>query len=213
MARTGVADHAHGHDPDRAGPGDQDVFAQHVELEGRVDGVAERVEDRLHVARDIRVMGPDVGHRQRQVLGERAGPVDADPLRVLAQVPAPRQAVAAPAADHVALAADDFADVEILDIGAGLDDLAHELVADHHRHRNRLLRPGIPDFDMNVSTANPGAQHLDEDVVDPDPRARGTSSSQRPGLASFFTSASIVSIASFSFDAVWTDHIFVFFLY
>ncbi len=148
------------------------VLAQHVELKGRVDGVAERVEDRLHVAGDVGVVGPDVGHRQRQVFGERAGTVDADPLGVLAQVPAAGQAVAAPAADDVALAADDFADVEILDVRADLDDLADELVADHHRHGDRLPGPGVPRFDVHVGAADPGAQHLDQHVVDADPGQR-----------------------------------------
>ena len=58
---------------------------------------------------DARLVVPDVGHRQRDVLGERAGPVDADALGVLAQVPAAGQAVAAAAADDVPLAADDVA--------------------------------------------------------------------------------------------------------
>ena len=154
------------------GAGDQHVLAQHVELKGRVDGVAERVEDRLHVAGDVRVVDPDVGHRQRQVLGERAGAVDADALGVLAQVPPAGQAVAAPAADHVPLAADDLADVEVLDVRADLDDLAHELVADHHRHGDRLLRPGVPRLDVHVGAADPGAQHLDQHVVDADPGHR-----------------------------------------
>ena len=146
------------------------ILAQHVELKRRVDGVAERVEDRLHVAGDIRVVSPHVGHRQRQVFGKRAGPVDADPLGVLAQMPAAGQAIAAPAANDVPFAADDLANVEILDVRARLDDLSHKLVADHHRHGNRLLCPGIPGFDMNIGTADPGAQDLDEHVVDPDPR-------------------------------------------
>ena len=46
-----------------------------------------------------------------------------------------------------------------------------ELVADHHRHRDRLLRPGVPVVDMHVGAADPGAQHLDQHVVDADPRA------------------------------------------
>ena len=119
----------------------------------------------------LRVVDPDVGHRQRQVLGERPGPIDADALGVLAQVPPAGQAVAAAAADHVPLAADDLADVEVLDVRADLDDLADELVADHHRHRDRLLRPGVPGLDVHVGAADPGAQHLDQHVVDADPRA------------------------------------------
>ena len=148
------------------------ILAQHVELKGRMHGVAERVEDCLHVARDVRVVHPDVGHRQRQVFGERAGAIDADALGVLAEVPAAGQAVSTPAADNVALAADDLADVEVLDVGADLDDLADKLVADHHRDRDCPIRPGVPRLDVNVGAADPGAQHLDEHVVDPDPGHR-----------------------------------------
>jgi hypothetical protein len=54
--------------------------------------------------------------RQGEVLGERAGAVDADALGVLAQVPTPGQAVAAPAADHVPFATDDLAGMEIVHI-------------------------------------------------------------------------------------------------
>ena len=46
----GVPHDGGGHDADRPGAGDQHVLAEHVERQGRVDGVAERVEDRLHVA-------------------------------------------------------------------------------------------------------------------------------------------------------------------
>src|SRR5581483_3331565 len=74
-----------GHDADGAGPGDEHVFAEHGEVQGGVDGVAEGVEDRLDVADgagfgigEVGVVYPDVGHRQGQVLGERAGAVDAD---------------------------------------------------------------------------------------------------------------------------------------
>ena len=95
------------------GAGDQHVLAQHGERERGVHGVAERVEDRGDVAVDAVVVVPDVGHRQREVLGERARAVDADALRVLAQVPPAGEAVAAAAADDVPLAADDVAGVEV----------------------------------------------------------------------------------------------------
>ena len=58
VARPGVPDDRRGHDADRAGAGDQHVLAQHVELKGRVHRVAERVEDRLHVARECSGRGP-----------------------------------------------------------------------------------------------------------------------------------------------------------
>ena len=79
------------------------------------------------------------------------------PLRVLAQVPAAGQAIAAAAADDVSLAADDLAGVKILDVRADLDDFADELMADDHRHRDGLLRPGVPFVDVQIGAADAGA--------------------------------------------------------
>ena len=79
-------------------PGDQHVLAEHRERERRVDRVAERIEDRRHVGVDARPVVPHVGHRQRDVLGERAVAVHAQADRVRAQVAAAREAVAAQAA-------------------------------------------------------------------------------------------------------------------
>src|SRR5262249_44445943 len=94
--------------------------------------IAERIEDGRHVTVDRWVVVPDVGHRQYEIFGEGAGPIDADTERVLAEMAAAGQAVAAPATDDVPFAADDFAGVKIGHIGTDLDDLADELVADNH---------------------------------------------------------------------------------
>ena len=124
VARAGVAHDRGRHAADRAGAGDEHVLAEHGEGERGVDGVAERVEDRGDVHVDAGPVVPDVRHRQRDELGEGAGPVHADALRVRAQVPPAGQAVAAAAADDVALAADQVAGVEVAHVGADLDDLA-----------------------------------------------------------------------------------------
>ena len=58
VARAGVPGHRRGHHADRAGAGDQHVLAEHGEGQRRVHGVAERIEDRLHVARDARGRAP-----------------------------------------------------------------------------------------------------------------------------------------------------------
>ena len=100
------------------------------------------------------------------------GPLHAEPDRVGAQVPPPGHAVAAAAADDVPLAADDVARVEVAHVRADLDDLADELVPDHERHRDRLLRPGVPRVDVEVGAADPGLPHPDQHVVDPDLRLR-----------------------------------------
>ena len=46
-----------------------------------------------------------------------------------------------------------------------LDDFAGIFMADRHRYRHGLLRPGVPVVDVHVGAADRGAMHLDEDVV------------------------------------------------
>ena len=76
--------------------------------------------------------------------------------------------LAAATADKVTFAADDIAGREVADIGTDFDDLADELVADRHRDGDSFLRPGVPVVDMEVGAADASAEHLDENVVDPD---------------------------------------------
>src|SRR5262249_49597177 len=150
---------------DRPRPGDQHVLAEHGERQGGVDGVAERVEDGGHVAVDARLVVPDVGDRQGEVLGEGPGAVDADAASGGRQVPGARQAVAAAAADDVPLAADDVAGLEVVHVGAEGDDLADELVADHHGHGDGLPGPVVPLVDVDVGAADAGPVDADEHVV------------------------------------------------
>ncbi|SPF34488.1 hypothetical protein SBA4_150005 [Candidatus Sulfopaludibacter sp. SbA4] len=166
-ARPGVPHHRRGHDADRPGAGDQHVLAQHRKGKRGVHGVAERVENGGHVQRNRFVVMPHVGHRQRDVFGERTRPVDPDPHGVGAQVAASRQAVAAAPAHHVPLAADDFAGEEIRHVRTDLHDLADEFVADRHGHRDRLLRPIVPLVNVHIGAADPRPQHLNQHVVDP----------------------------------------------
>jgi hypothetical protein len=161
-----MAHNRRGHATDRAGARDQHILAQDGECQRRVDGIAERVEDGGDLRVDPGPVVPDVRHRQGDQLGERPGAIDADTLRVGAQLPAPGHAVAAAAADHVALAAHEVAGVEVADVVSDGNDLAHELVADDERHRDRALRPGVPAVDVHVGAADSGAVHADQDVVD-----------------------------------------------
>ena len=78
------------------------------------------------------------------VLGESAGTGDADAGVVVAELPPAAFAVAAMATRDVTFARDTLADLEPDDVGAELVDLAHELVADHHRHRDRSTAPTRP---------------------------------------------------------------------
>ena len=115
VAGAGMSHDRCRHDADRAGAGDEDVLAEHPELQGRVHGIAEGVEDRGDVEVDLVGVPPGVHRGQGDVLGEGAVALDADADGVGAQVPAAGQAVAAPAADDVALAADEVADVDVGD--------------------------------------------------------------------------------------------------
>ncbi len=80
------------------------------------------------------------------------------------------------------------------DVGADLDDLAHELVADHHRHGDGLLRPGVPVVDVQVGAADAGAVHADQHVVDADRWAPGRPRARGRARGRLLTSAFMLSI-------------------
>src|SRR5689334_15436521 len=130
-----------------------------------MDCISEGIEDRGHIQIDPFVVAPDVGHGQRDVLGEGAGTIYADAAGVCAHVPASGEAVAASAADHVAFPADDVAGEEVGHVGPDRLDPAHELVTDHHGHRDGLLGPLVPVVDVDVRTADAGLEHTDQHVV------------------------------------------------
>jgi hypothetical protein len=71
-----------GHHADRSGSGNQDILAEDVKAESRMDRVPEGVEDRGDFLIDIGSVMPDVGHRQRQILGERTRAVDSNTFGV-----------------------------------------------------------------------------------------------------------------------------------
>ncbi len=167
VARTGVASDGHRHAADRAGARDEHVLSQDREGQGGVDGIAQRIEDRGDLVADAPPVVPDVGHRQRDVLRERAGTLHAEPDRVGAEVAPPGHAVPAAPADDVTLAAHPVARAEVAHVRPHVDDLADELVPDHQRHRDRPLRPRVPAVDVDVRPADPGPVDANEYVVDP----------------------------------------------
>ena len=63
-------------------------------------------------------------------------------------------------------AADNVADMEILDVVSHINDAPDEFMAYHHGNGNRFLRPGVPVVDVDVGAADTGAEDLDQDVVD-----------------------------------------------
>ena len=90
------------------------------------------------------------------------------PIEWAQQMPSSGHAVATAPTDDVSLAADDVARMEVAHVRPDVDDLADELVPDHERHGNRLLRPGVPRVDVEVGAADAGLPHPDQHVVDPD---------------------------------------------
>ena len=135
-----------------------------------MDGVAEWVEDGGDVERNSGMVAPDVGHRQRDVLGESAGAIHAHAGSMGAEMTTSGETVAASSADDVALAADDHAGLEIGDVRSDGGDLADEFVADDEGNRDGRARPVIPIVDMDIGTANACLQDADQNVVDPDGR-------------------------------------------
>jgi hypothetical protein len=85
-------------------------------------------------------------------------------------MPPAGQTVSTPPADHVPLAADDVAQVKVVNVRADFDDPPYELVPDNQRDRDRSLRPVVPVVDVHVGAADPRAQHLDQHIVDADLR-------------------------------------------
>src|SRR5688500_3742529 len=94
-------------------------------------------------------------------------------------------AVAAIAARDVAFAGNAIADLEAGNLAADLDDLAAVFVPDCHRHRDRLLRPGVPVVDVHVRAADGAALHTDQNVVRTGGGFRDVLQFDADGLVSF----------------------------
>ena len=164
--------HRNRHDPDRPRARNQHVFAQQRERQRRVHGIAKRIEDRRNLLVDLRIMPPDVRHRQRDKLRKRSRPIHPDAQRMRAQMPPPRQTVPAPPAGHMALAAHNVARIKIIHIRSHRHNLADKLMPNRHRHRNGLLRPLVPLVDMHIGPTDPRIPHANQHIVDPDLRLR-----------------------------------------
>src|SRR5262245_8426983 len=106
-----MANDSRRHAANRARAGDEHVFAQAMKRKSGMDRVAKRIENGLHIARDVAVVHPDIGHWQREIFREGAGAIDADALRVLAEMTPAGKAVSAAAAHDVAFAANNVTDV------------------------------------------------------------------------------------------------------
>ena len=161
-----------GHDADRAGTGDEHVFAKDFERQGSVDGVAKRIEYRRNIEVDVFVVLPDVRVRHGHVFGKTAVGIDAVAQRVRTFVSTPGETIAATTADEMAFDTDDVADLEIIDVRAEFDDLTDEFVAENCGDFDSRLSPRVPIPDVNVRPAYSRAFHADQHVVDADRRFR-----------------------------------------
>ena len=144
----------HRHATDRARAGDEHIFADEIEGERGVNGVAQRIRTGNNIERDLRIAAPEIGVRHGDIFRETAGTIDADPFRVRAKMPPAGQAIPAMTTNDVALRRDQLAFLKIAHGAADLLDHADEFVPDHHRHRDRLLGPGVPVIYMYVGPAD-----------------------------------------------------------
>src|SRR5256886_7435863 len=77
----------------------------------------------------------------------------------------PGQAIPTMSTGDVSLAHYEIAAREAFHVIADSINDADKLVADRHRHRDRLLRPSVPVIDVHVSATDRCFQHADEHVV------------------------------------------------
>ena len=156
---------AGGDDPDRAGTGDQHVFADDVELQRAVRGVAVGVEEGGQLGWNLVGDRPQIRCRHRHVFGECAVAVDADAHCIRAQVRAPAAAVAAMPADDMALRRHPLTDFVARYRRAQCGDAANEFMADGQPGLDGALAPIIPEIDMQVGAADRGFFQLDQHFV------------------------------------------------
>lgn len=166
VAGTGVFRDRGGHNADRAGSGDEHVFAEHFEFESGVDGVAERIEDRGDVEVDLGLVLPNIGLWDGDELGEPAVRVYANPTGISAKGTLAGHAVSAASANQVTFDADNVTGCEVQHIRPYIYDLTNKFVADRRRHLDRLLCPRVPIINMQVRTADAPAFNAYHHVVD-----------------------------------------------
>ena len=92
------------HDTDRAGAGDQHIFAQQIERQRRVNRITERIKDRANVVADIIGQRHNVKRRQAQILCKRPLFIHADAARFGIEVELASARLARSLADQMPLA-------------------------------------------------------------------------------------------------------------
>jgi hypothetical protein len=125
-----------------------------------------------------------------------------------AEVSPAGETVAAASADDVALTADELTDREIGDVGAELDDLTDELMADNEPRADGRAGPCVPVVDVEVGAADSGVEDADFYVVDTDPGFGNVFEPEAAFAAAFYKCLHEVSCLSWlrtSMDAKAAD--------
>ena len=146
-------------------PRDEHVLADEPERQRSVHGVAERVEDRRELVRNLGGKPKDVGGRQDEALREASAAVNSDTLGVAAEMPPPGPAIPAMSARDVSLPSDSLSHAVVDDGRSELHDGPDEFVASNQRDGDGLLRPLIPLVNVPVGPADRRVTHLNHDVV------------------------------------------------
>ena len=128
-------------------------------------GVAEGIEDGVQLLRDGGGAGDHIAGGNHQVLGKGTVPVDTHALGTRAKVTPAGAAVAADAADDVALAGDQLSHAVALHVGADLHNLAHILMTGGHPQPDGVLGPLVPVPDMYIRAADGSLMNFDFHIV------------------------------------------------
>ncbi len=156
VTRAGMFADRDRHATDRARAGDEDVFADEVERERSVNGVAHRIETGKHVERDRRIGVPAVRLRNGDELGPGAVAIHADAGCVRTKMTPAGETIAAMATGDVAFTDNEISLGKTFDMIAHALDHADELVPNGHRDGDGLLGPRIPVIYMYVGPADGG---------------------------------------------------------
>ena len=154
VTRAGFFANGNCHATDRPGACDEDIFADQIERERSMNGVAEGIETGKHIERNRWIGVPAVVLRDDHEFGPCAGTIHADPLRVRAKMAPSGETIPAMSAGDVTFANDEVAFRETFHVITNKIDNAHELVADSHRHRDRLLCPRVPIVNVDISSTD-----------------------------------------------------------
>ena len=186
--RAGAVAAGDGDSEQADGPGtnDQHIAAADTDRRHGVHGVADWIEHRRVAIRHIAMNLPNVGRRDRNGLGKTARSVDADDLRLGAEMGAPGAALHAMPASDVAFARDTIALVEVADAGADGDDVADELMAHGQRRPHTPGRPRVPMVDVEVGAADAGVPDRDGDLTEAGRRRLGDLVVPDTALRAFF---------------------------